>query len=37
MKDVTMTTWNVRMMMRPGKMQEMTNEMIRNKTEVLAL
>ena len=37
MKNITMATWNVRTMMQPGKMQEIANEMIRNKTDVLAL
>jgi exonuclease III len=33
----TMATWNVRRMMQPHKMQEITNEMERNKTDILAL
>jgi exonuclease III len=37
MKDITMTTWNVRTMMQPGKMQELANEMERNKIDILAL
>ena len=37
MKDTTMATCNVRTMMQPGKMQEIANEMIRNKIDVLAL
>jgi exonuclease III len=37
MKDITMATWNVRSMMQPGKMQEIANEMERNKIDILAL
>ena len=36
-KDITMATWNVTTVVQPGKMQEMASEMIRNKTDVLAL
>jgi exonuclease III len=37
MKDITMATWNVRTMMQPGKMQEIANEIERNKIDILAL
>jgi exonuclease III len=37
MKDITMATWNVRSMMQPRKMQEIANEMERNKIDILAL
>jgi hypothetical protein len=37
MKDITMATCNVRTMMLPGKMQEIANEMERNKIDILAL
>jgi len=32
-----MATWNVRTMMQPGKMQEVANEVIKNKVDILAL
>jgi len=32
-----MATWNVRTMMQPGKMQEIANEMIKNKIDILTL
>ena len=37
MKDTTMATWTVRTMMQPGKMQEIANEMIQNKIDMVAL
>jgi len=36
-KDIIMATWNVKTVMQPGKMQEITNEMIKNKIDILAL
>jgi len=36
-KDIIMATWNVRTMVQPGKMQEIANEMIKNKIDTLAL
>ena len=34
-KDIIMATWNVRTVMQPGKMQEIANEMIKNKIDIL--
>jgi hypothetical protein len=36
-KDVIMATWNVRTMMQPDRMQEIANDMIKNKIDILAL
>ena len=36
-KDIIMATWNVRTMMQRGKVQEIANEMINNKIDILAL
>jgi endonuclease/exonuclease/phosphatase family metal-dependent hydrolase len=36
-KDIIIATWNVRTMMQPGKMQEIANETIKNKIDILAL
>jgi len=36
-KDIIMATWNVRTMMQPGKVQEIANEMMKNKIGILAI
>jgi hypothetical protein len=35
--DIVMATWNVHTMIQPGKMQEIAQEMIRNKIDIMAL
>jgi DUF2075 family protein len=35
--DIVMATWNVLTMLQPGKMQEIAQEMIRNKINIMAL
>jgi hypothetical protein len=35
--DLVMATWNVRTMLIPGKMQEISREMMKYKTDIIAL
>jgi hypothetical protein len=35
--DLIMATWNVGTMLIPGKMQEISNEIIKYKTDIIAL
>jgi hypothetical protein len=36
-KDITLPTWNVRTMLSPGKMNEIGNEVVKFKLDVVAL